>query len=75
MGSFLVAQWVKDSALPQLWDRLQLWYEFNPCPRHFHMPQAWPKKKRKKENKKDLSWNISQPPIIKQVSEENNVKI
>ena len=28
---------------------LLLWQGFDPWPRNFHMPQVWPKKKKKKE--------------------------
>ena len=40
-----MGQWVKDSVLPQLWCRLQLWGGVNPWTRNFHMPQVWGKKK------------------------------
>ena len=39
-----MAQWVKESALPQLWCRLQLQLRFSPWPGNFHMLWAWPKK-------------------------------
>jgi len=51
LGSSLVIQWVKDSALPQLWRRLQLWHGFSPWPGNLHMPQMRPKKKEKKKLK------------------------
>ena len=35
-----MAQWVKDPALSLLWCRFHLW------PRSFHMPWAWPPKRR-----------------------------
>lgn len=38
------AQWVKNAALPQLWCSLQPQFEFDPCPRNFHMPVMWPEK-------------------------------
>ena len=49
-GSSQMAEWVKDSALLQLWYRLQLQCGFDPWPRNFHMPQFPPPtpKKRKK---------------------------
>ena len=53
-GSSLVAQQVKDLALPL--KRLGLLLrraEFHPWPGNFHMPQAWPKKKEKKKRRKD----------------------
>ena len=34
--------WVKDTALPQLWRRWQLWFGFFPWPGNFHMPWMWP---------------------------------
>ena len=46
LGVPFVAQWVKDLVLPQLWCRSQLWLEFSPWPRNFHMLPVWPKKKR-----------------------------
>ena len=30
-------QWVKDLALPQLWQRLQLWLEFHPWLGNVHV--------------------------------------
>ena len=38
--SSLVAQWVKDPML------LQLWHRFDPWPVNFHKPWVWPKKKK-----------------------------
>ena len=46
-GSPLVAQWVKDSALPLLWFRSLLRHKFNPWPRNFFMPWAQTKKREK----------------------------
>ena len=44
----MVAQWVKDPALSLLCPALLLlWHGFDLWPRNFHMPQAWPKKKKK----------------------------
>ena len=43
-----MAQWVKDLALSLQWLGPLLWCGFNPWPRNFHMPWAWPKKKKKK---------------------------
>ena len=45
--SSLVAHQVKDPVLSLLWLWLQLWCGFNPWPRNFYMPWAWPKKKKK----------------------------
>ena len=48
-------QWVKNPALPQLWQRLQLQFEFDSWPRNFHVPGAQQKKgkeKKPKEKKK-----------------------
>ena len=42
-----MAPWVKGPALLQLLHRSQLWIGFNPWPGNIHMPQVWPKKKRK----------------------------
>ena len=44
----LVAQEVKDPALPMLWLRSLRCHQFNPWPRNFHKWLAWPKKKKKK---------------------------
>ena len=38
MGSFLVAQWIKDPTL-------SLWSQFNSWPKNFYMLKAWPKEK------------------------------
>ena len=56
---FDLAQWVKDTLLPQLWQRsqlqcrLQLWLGSDPCPSP-GTPYAtgWPKKKKKKKERK-----------------------
>ena len=40
-----LAQWIKDSALPELWRRLQLWLRFDPWLWNFHMPWVWGKKR------------------------------
>jgi len=42
-----VAQWVKDLVLSLQWLGSLLRHSFNPWLGNFHMPQAWPKKKRK----------------------------
>ena len=47
IGSFLVAQWVKNPALLQLW--LQLHHRFDPWLRNFYMLRAQPKKKEEKK--------------------------
>ena len=41
-GSCLVAQWVKHPPLSRLWLWLLLLCGFDPWPRNFHMPRAWP---------------------------------
>ena len=38
VGRSLVAQWVKDPVLLQLWHRLEPQNRFNPWPRNFYMP-------------------------------------
>ena len=43
-----MAQQVKDPALSQQQLGLLLWRRFDPWPRKFHMPQAWPKEKKGK---------------------------
>ena len=43
VGSFLVAQQVKDSALPLLWLESLLWYGFDSWPGNFCMSWPWPK--------------------------------
>ena len=48
-GSSLVAQQVKGSVLSMQWLRSLLWWGFDPWPRNFHVPRAWPKKKKKKK--------------------------
>ena len=45
MGSSLVAQQVKDLALSVQWPGSLLWCGFDPWPRNFCMPWAWPHKK------------------------------
>ena len=47
--SSLVAQQVKDPVFSLLWLRSFLWQGFDPWPRNFHMPWAWPGKKKKKK--------------------------
>ena len=49
--SFPVAQQVKDPALSLQGLRSLPWHEFNPSPGNFHMPQARPKRKKKKVSK------------------------
>ena len=39
-----VAQLVKEPVLSLQWLELLLWHGFDPCPRNFHMPEAWQKK-------------------------------
>ena len=52
IGGFLVAQWIKDPALPlQQLGLLLLWRRFNPWPRNFCMPQCSQKNKNKNKNK------------------------
>ena len=41
-----MAQWVQDLASSLLQLGSLLWRGFDPWPGNFHMPQAWPKKKR-----------------------------
>ena len=43
---------VKDTALPQLWQRSHPQLRFNPWPRNFHRPWIQSKKKKKKKKKK-----------------------
>ena len=54
-GGFSGGIVVKDSALSLVWLR------FNPWPRNFCMPQAWPKQKTKKQNMK-TAWG-QQPSL------------
>ena len=42
VGVPAVADWVKDSVLPQVWHRVQLQLGFDPRPGNFHMLQVWP---------------------------------
>ena len=60
-GSSLMMQWVKDQALLLQWPGLLLWLRFNPWPRNFQMPWAWPKtnKQTNKQNKQKTSNNAS----------------
>ena len=41
---------LKDTALPQMYCRLQLQLRFNPWTWNFHMLRVWPKKKNKDVN-------------------------
>ena len=47
-----VAKCVKDPALSLLWLGSLLWQKFGPCPRNFHMPQAWPEEEGEEEEEK-----------------------
>ena len=44
-----MAQWIKDPVLSLQWLGLLLWHRFDPWPRNFCRPWAWPKKKKKEE--------------------------
>ena len=44
--SALVAQQIKDLALSLPWLWSLLWLRFDPWPRNFYMPWAWPKNKK-----------------------------
>ena len=44
-----LVQWVKDTALVQMWSWLHLGLGFDPWPRNFHMSRVWLKKKKYKE--------------------------
>ena len=57
LGAPAVVQWIKYSALLQLWHRSQLRLRFNPWPGNFHLPWLQPKKKGKKENSYVVIWN------------------
>ena len=46
LGRSLVAQWVKDLALPLLWLWLPPWRSFDPWPWNLCMPQGQPKRKK-----------------------------
>ena len=46
-----VAQWVKDTALLQLWHKLQFWLRFNPWSGNFHVPQGQLKRGKKTKTK------------------------
>ena len=43
-----MAQWVNDPALSLQRLGSLLWHRFDPWPRNFHMPWAWPERKKKK---------------------------
>ena len=47
-----MAQRVKDLVLSLQWLRSLLWHRFQPWPRNFHMPWAWPKRKKKSSVKR-----------------------
>ena len=49
----LVAQWVKDPALSQQRPESLLWQRFELWPGNFHVSQAWPKKQKQKNQKKN----------------------
>ena len=49
---------VKDPMLSLKWLRLLLWQGFDPGPRNFHMPWAWPKK----QNQINKKQNQPSPP-------------
>ena len=56
-----MVQWVKGLALPQLWHRPQLQYEFNPWQGNFHMQWAEQKKFRSSQatqQTKDLALSL-----------------
>ena len=59
--SSLVAQWVKDLALLLLWLWSQLWRGFDLWHGNFRMPQGWPKKEKKSENKFGFKKYINNP--------------
>ena len=46
-----MAQRVKDPVLSLQWLRLLLWLGFDPRPRNFHVPQAWPEKPKQASRK------------------------
>ena len=48
------ALWVKDLVVLWLWRRWQLQLRFDPWPGNFHMPWAWLKKKKIKNNFKQV---------------------
>ena len=52
LGSSLVAQRVMDPALSLQRLRLLLRCRFDPWSGNFHMPQVWPKKRKKRKEKK-----------------------
>ena len=56
-----LAQWIKDSVMPQLWHRWQFWLGFDPWPGNYI---CWPKKK-KKRNIKYLMNNLYIDYILK----------
>ena len=49
---FPVAHWDKDLVLSVQCLGLLLWCRLDPCPGNFHMLQAWPKKKKKRERER-----------------------
>ena len=59
-----MAQWVKDLALSLLWLQSLLWHRFDPWPGNFHMPLAWPgKKKIEREKERDYE-NMGLKPLV-----------
>ena len=72
-GVPVVAQWVKDMVLPQLWCWSKLQLRFSPWPGNFHMLWVQPKKK-KKEKTHPSSPNPDQPlRIAKMLAAANPV--
>ena len=77
-----MVQWVNDLVLSLQWLGLLLWCRFDPWSGNFHISQAWPKKKIKKNYLKTWqyfhwSWNTSEENIFRPENRLNflNLKI
>ena len=62
--SSLVAQWVKDLALSQLWLGSLLWCGIVPWPGNFHMPQVWSQTNKQTNTSLSLEFSLWHNGII-----------